>query len=50
VREFCRAGLAAFEVPVRIFALDAFPTTTSANGTKVQRAKLREIAQARLTI
>jgi fatty-acyl-CoA synthase len=35
-------------VPVRIFALDAFPTTTSANGTKVQRAKLREMAQARL--
>jgi fatty-acyl-CoA synthase len=48
LRQFCRDGLAGFKVPVRIFALDAFPTTTSANGTKVQRAKLREMAQARL--
>jgi fatty-acyl-CoA synthase len=48
LRQFCRDGLAGFKVPVRIFAVDAFPTTTSANGTKVQRAKLREMAQARL--
>jgi fatty-acyl-CoA synthase len=33
---------------VRIFALDAFPTTASANGTKVQRGRLREMAQGRL--
>jgi fatty-acyl-CoA synthase len=48
LRQFCNAGLARFKVPVRICALEAFPTTTSANGTKVQRAKLREMAQARL--
>jgi fatty-acyl-CoA synthase len=49
LRQFCRDGLAGFKVPIRIFALNAFPTTTSANGTKVQRAKLREMALARLT-
>ncbi|HEX3501372.1 MAG TPA: AMP-binding protein [Stellaceae bacterium] len=48
LRRFCSDGLARFKVPVRIFALDSFPTTTSANGTKVQRAKLREMAQTRL--
>jgi fatty-acyl-CoA synthase len=48
LRQFCRDGLAGFKVPIRIFALDTFPTTTSANGTKVQRAKLREMALARL--
>lgn len=49
LRRFCGDGLARFKVPVRIFALDAFPTTASANGTKVQRARLREMAQQRLT-
>jgi len=48
LRQLCSDGLARFKVPVRIFALDTFPTTTSANGTKVQRAKLREMAQAAL--
>ncbi|WP_420417908.1 AMP-binding protein [Pacificispira sp.] len=36
--------LAAFKRPVRVFALDAFPVTQSANGMKVQRAKLRDMA------
>ncbi len=45
LRQFCSHGLARFKVPVRLFALDAFPSTASANGTKVQRAKLREMAQ-----
>ena len=44
LRQHCAAGLARFKVPVRCMALDAFPTTTGANGTKVQRAKLREMA------
>jgi fatty-acyl-CoA synthase len=44
-RQFCAAGLARFKVPARCVALDAFPTTESANGAKVQRAKLREMAQ-----
>jgi len=48
LRGFCGDGLARYKVPVRIFALDAFPTTASANGTKVQRARLREMAQGRL--
>jgi len=43
--EFCAAGLARFKVPARCIVLDAFPTTPSANGTKIQRVKLREMAQ-----
>jgi fatty-acyl-CoA synthase len=42
----CRAALAGFKVPSRIFRLDAFPTTTGPNGTKVQRHVLRETAEA----
>jgi fatty-acyl-CoA synthase len=38
------ARLAAFKVPQRILFLDAFPTTPSANGTKIQRARLRAMA------
>ncbi len=41
--------LASFKVPVKVFAIDAFPVTESANGLKIQRAKLRQIAQERLT-
>ncbi len=40
--------LATFKVPVRIWAIDALPVTESANGTKIQRARLREMALARL--
>ncbi|MFO1059615.1 MAG: AMP-binding protein [Dongiaceae bacterium] len=45
LRRFCAAGLARYKVPVRCVALDAFPTAASANGTKVQRARLREMAR-----
>jgi acyl-CoA synthetase (AMP-forming)/AMP-acid ligase II len=45
LRRSCAAGLARFKVPARCVALDAFPTTASANGTKVQRARLREMAE-----
>ena len=41
----CRRDLARFKVPVRIFAIDAFPVTESANGVKIQRAKLRAMAE-----
>jgi acyl-CoA synthetase (AMP-forming)/AMP-acid ligase II len=44
LRDFCAAGLARFKVPARCAALDEFPTTMSANGTKVQKARLREMA------
>ena len=42
----CKAALAGFKVPARIFRLDAFPRTTGPNGTKVQRRALREMAEA----
>lgn len=42
----CRRELARYKVPARIVALDAFPVTESANGVKVQRARLREMAEA----
>ena len=48
LKAFCAQALAKFKVPRRIFILDAFPTTPSANGTKIQKAKLREQAQQRL--
>jgi fatty-acyl-CoA synthase len=41
----CRAALAAFKVPARIIRLDAFPTTSGPNGTKVQRRALRDMAE-----
>jgi fatty-acyl-CoA synthase len=41
----CRDGLAAFKAPVRVVALEAFPTAIGPNGAKIQRAKLREMAK-----
>ena len=43
---FCLEGLAKFKVPAIFHYLDEFPTTKSPNGTKIQRSKLREIAEA----
>lgn len=40
--------VASYKVPVRVWPIDAFPTTPSANGTKIQRAKLREMARSRI--
>lgn len=40
--------LAAFKLPLRIWQVDAFPVVNSANGTKIQRHKLREWAQQNL--
>jgi len=40
----CAARLADYKRPARIVPLDAFPVTDSANGMKIQRAKLREMA------
>jgi fatty-acyl-CoA synthase len=42
------AIMAAFKVPARVWFLDEFPVTQSANGTKIQRNKLREMALAHL--
>jgi len=42
------ARMAAFKVPARVWVVDAFPVVNSANGTKIQRNKLRELAQQRV--
>lgn len=39
------ARLARYKVPRRIFAIDAFPVTPGANATKIQKHKLRDLAQ-----
>lgn len=43
-----RHQLAAYKVPARLWWVDAFPVVNSANGTKIQRNRLREMAVARL--
>jgi fatty-acyl-CoA synthase len=44
VIEQCRKDLAKFKVPRRIIALTDFPKTEGANGVKVKRDELREMA------
>ncbi len=44
-----RACMAGFKVPYRIWPLETFPTTESANGTKIQRVRLRVMAEQRLS-
>jgi fatty-acyl-CoA synthase len=44
----CRAGLASFKCPEAVIFLDAFPVAESANGIKIQRAKLRDWARERV--
>lgn len=41
----CDGALATFKVPVGFQLLECFPITKGANGTKIQRSKLREMAQ-----
>jgi fatty-acyl-CoA synthase len=41
----CAARMATFKVPVRVLKLDAFPVTPGANATKIQKHKLRELAE-----
>ncbi|WP_102225173.1 AMP-binding protein [Acidimangrovimonas sediminis] len=48
VLSHARGRLAAFKVPFRVWPVESFPTTDSANGLKVQRARLRDMAEARL--
>ena len=42
----CAARIAKFKLPLRVCALESFPVTPGANATKIQKAKLRELAQA----
>ncbi len=44
--EHCATRLARYKVPVRVVTIDEFPTTPSANGTKIQKVRLREMAIA----
>jgi fatty-acyl-CoA synthase len=48
LRGRCAAAMAKYKVPVRLFPLEAFPVTASPNGVKIQRAKLRAMAEAKL--
>jgi len=43
-----RASLAPFKVPARLWLVDEFPTAASANGFKIQRVRLRQMADERL--
>lgn len=43
-----RERLAGYKVPARIYVVDAFPVTDSANGVKIQRARLRTMAMERI--
>ena len=43
--QYCKQGLARFKVPVAFLEINTFPTTESPNGTKIQRAKLRRLAE-----
>lgn len=43
-----RERLAGYKVPARIYIVDAFPVTDSANGVKIQRARLRAMAMDRI--
>ncbi|MBB4262342.1 MULTISPECIES: AMP-binding protein [unclassified Bradyrhizobium] len=43
-----RERLAGYKVPARIYVVEAFPVTDSANGVKIQRARLRAMAMERI--
>lgn len=49
VRDHVAARLARFKVPAHVFPIEAFPVTEGANGTKIQKTRLREIAQSLLS-
>ena len=48
VLAFARSRMARYKLPTRIVCLEQFPTVQSANAIKVQKAKLRDMAQALL--
>ncbi len=49
MRDALAAHVAPFKVPARIWMIDEFPSTASANGNKFQRVKLRDMALQRLS-
>ncbi len=44
LKEYCWKGLASFKVPGRIYFIEEFPMTLSANSDKVRKVRLREMA------
>ena len=42
------AKLARYKLPIRIFQVEDFPVTPGANATKIQKGRLREIAESML--
>jgi fatty-acyl-CoA synthase len=48
LRSRCQELLARFKVPERIVTVEAFPIVNSPNGPKVQRVRLREMAETLL--
>ena len=44
----CKQKIAHYKVPHHVLAIDVFPFTPSANGNKIQKSKLRDIALALL--
>jgi fatty-acyl-CoA synthase len=44
----CKQAMAGFKVPVGFTALDAFPSVESANSVKIQKHRLRDMADALL--
>lgn len=45
----CKAAMAGFKVPVGYTVLDAFPSVESANSVKIQKHRLRDMANAMLS-
>lgn len=43
----CKAKLANYKVPAEIFFVTEYPVTVAANGTKIQKTKLRDMAKER---
>ena len=48
LRAHCEERIAKFKVPVAFQCIAQFPTTKRPNGTKIQRAKLRQMAEEAL--
>jgi len=45
LRAFCKANMAVFKTPAAIAVMHEFPVTRSANGDKVKKNQLRELAK-----
>ena len=44
----CASQIANYKVPKHVLAIAEFPFTPSANGNKIQKAKLRDMATVQL--